>query len=184
MSFDVILTMDHGPWTIDHTPFTIHNSHSPTFSSFAPMSVQPIRVSIVNKSNNPLPGYATSGSSGVDIRAYLEQPITIQPSERLLVPTGIFVAIPIGYEIQIRPRSGLAIKQGITCLNTPGTIDADYRGEIKVILINLSAEAQVIQPGDRIAQMVLQKVEQIEWDLTDELNDTKRGSGGFGSTGV
>jgi len=147
------------------------------------MSIQPIQVSIINTSNNPLPDYATIGSSGVDIRAHLGQPITIQPSERQLVPTGLFVEIPLGYEIQIRPRSGLAIKQGITCLNTPGTIDADYRGEIKVILINLSAEAQVIQPGDRIAQMVLQKVERIEWNVTDQLNDTERGSGGFGSTG-
>lgn len=148
------------------------------------MSVQPIRISIVNQSNNPLPDYATTGSSGVDIRAHLEQPITIQPSERMLVPTGIFVEIPVGYEIQIRPRSGLAIKQGITCLNTPGTIDADYRGEIKVILINLSADAQIIQPGDRIAQMVLQKVERIEWHVTEQLNETDRGSGGFGSTGA
>jgi dUTP pyrophosphatase len=147
------------------------------------MSIKPIQVSIINTSNNPLPDYATIGSSGVDIRAHLEQSITIQPSERLLVPTGLFVEIPLGYEIQIRPRSGLAIKQGITCLNTPGTIDADYRGEIKVILINLSAEEQVIQPGDRIAQMVLQKVERIEWKVTDQLNDTERGSGGFGSTG-
>lgn len=147
------------------------------------MSIKSIQVSIVNRSNNPLPDYATSGSSGVDIRAYLDKPITLQPSERTLVPTGLFVEIPLGYEIQIRPRSGLAIKQGITCLNTPGTIDADYRGEIKVILINLSAEEQVLQPGDRIAQMVLQKVEQIEWNLTDALNDTERGSGGFGSTG-
>lgn len=166
--------MDYGPWSINH---------SPRFSIFAAMSVQPIRVSIVNQSNNPLPDYATVGSSGVDIRAFLEQPITIQPSERILVPTGIFVEIPVGCEIQIRPRSGLAIKQGITCLNTPGTIDADYRGEIKVILINLSADAQIIQPGDRIAQMVLQKVERIEWQVTEQLGATDRGSGGFGSTG-
>jgi len=147
------------------------------------MSDKPMQVSIVNKSNNPLPDYATSGSSGVDIRAYLEHPVTIQPSERTLIPTGLFVAIPYGYEIQIRPRSGLAIKQGITCLNTPGTIDADYRGEIKVILINLSIEAQTIQPGDRIAQMVLQKVERISWQETATLEDTERGAGGFGSTG-
>ena len=147
------------------------------------MSEMPIRVKIVNTSKNPLPDYATSGSSGVDIRAQLDQPVTIKPSERALVPTGIFVEIPVGYEIQIRPRSGLAIKQGITCLNTPGTIDADYRGEIKVILINLSAEEQTIQPGDRIAQMVLQKVERIEWQAADTLDDTERGTGGFGSTG-
>ncbi|MBW0177709.1 MAG: dUTP diphosphatase [Sediminibacterium sp.] len=142
-----------------------------------------IRVRIVNASQNPLPVYATVGSSGVDIRAHLEQAITIKPSERMLVPTGIFLEIPLGYEIQIRPRSGLAIKQGITCLNTPGTIDADYRGEVKVILINLSSEEQTIQPGDRIAQMVLQKVERIEWEATDTLDETERGTGGFGSTG-
>lgn len=147
------------------------------------MSEMPIRVRIVNASHNPLPDYATSGSSGVDIRAHLGQTVTLQPSERMLIPTGIFVEIPVGHEIQIRPRSGLAIKQGITCLNTPGTIDADYRGEIKVILINLSGEVQTIQPGDRIAQMVLQKVEKIEWLETDRLDDTERGMGGFGSTG-
>ena len=147
------------------------------------MSEMSIRVRIVNASQNSLPDYATSGSSGVDIRAHLEQPIIIKPSERILVPTGLFVEIPVGYEIQIRPRSGLAIKQGITCLNTPGTIDADYRGEIKVILINLSAEEQTIQPGDRIAQMVLQKVERIEWQATAHLENTERGAGGFGSTG-
>jgi len=147
------------------------------------MSEMSIRVRIVNASQNPLPVYATVGSSGVDIRAHLEQAITIKPSERMLVPTGIFLEIPLGYEIQIRPRSGLAIKQGITCLNTPGTIDADYRGEVKVILINLSSEEQTIQPGDRIAQMVLQKVERIEWEATDTLDETERGTGGFGSTG-
>jgi len=143
----------------------------------------PIRVRIVNTSKNNLPDYATSGASGVDVRAHLEHPIIIKPSERILVPTGLFVEIPVGYEIQIRPRSGLAIKQGITCLNTPGTIDADYRGEIKVILINLSSEEQTIQPGDRIAQMVLQKVERIEWQATEHLENTERGAGGFGSTG-
>lgn len=147
------------------------------------MSEKRIQVSIINKSNNPLPDYATSGSSGVDIRAHLEHPVTLQPSERTLIPTGLFVAIPGGYEIQIRPRSGLAIKQGITCLNTPGTIDADYRGEIKVILINLSTEAQTIQPGDRVAQMVLQKVEQLQWLAVETLDNTERGAGGFGSTG-
>jgi dUTP pyrophosphatase len=147
------------------------------------MSDFPVQVKIINQSNNPEPEYATQGSSGMDIRANLEQPLQIQPMERLMVPTGLFVEIPQGYEIQIRPRSGMAIKQGITCLNTPGTIDADYRGEIKVILINLSNEPQIIQSGDRIAQMVLQKVERIEWKKTDQLNETDRGSGGFGSTG-
>lgn len=143
----------------------------------------PLTIKIVNQSNNPLPEYATIGSSGMDIRANISEPMVLQPSERVLVPTGLFVEIPLGYEIQIRPRSGLAIKQGITCLNTPGTIDADYRGEIKVILINLSTEPQTIHPADRIAQMVVQKVEQVQWISVTELNESERGSGGFGSTG-
>ncbi len=147
------------------------------------MSDFPVQVKIINQSNNPEPEYATKGSSGMDIRANLEQPLQIQPMERLMVPTGLFVEIPQGYEIQIRPRSGMAIKQGITCLNTPGTIDADYRGEIKVILINLSAESQVIQPGDRIAQMVFQSVQEIAWESVDVLDVTERGDGGFGHTG-
>jgi len=142
-----------------------------------------ISVKIVNQSGNPLPEYATLGSSGMDIRASIVEPMVLQPAERVLVPTGLFVEIPLGYEIQIRPRSGLAIKQGITCLNTPGTIDADYRGEIKVILINLSAEPQTIHPADRIAQMVVQKVEQVQWIAVAELSDSDRGTGGFGSTG-
>ena len=148
------------------------------------MSEMPIRVRIVNASHNPLPDYATSGSSGVDIRAHLGQTVTLQPSERMLIPTGIFVEIPVGHEIQIRPRSGLAIKQGITCLNTPGTIDADYRGEIKVILINLSGEVQTIQPGDRIAQMVMVPVIQASFNLVDDFEETERGEGGFGSSGI
>lgn len=147
------------------------------------MSTAPIQIKIINHSNNPLPEYATLGSSGMDIRASLSEPMVLQPMARDLVPTGLFVEIPLGYEIQIRPRSGLAIKQGITCLNTPGTIDADYRGEIKVILINLSAEPQTILPGDRIAQMVLQRVEQIQWVPATELGASERGEGGFGSTG-
>lgn len=142
-----------------------------------------ISIKIVNQSGNPLPEYATLGSSGMDIRANITEPLVLQPLSRDLVPTGLFVEIPLGYEIQIRPRSGLAIKQGITCLNTPGTIDADYRGEIKVILINLSNEPQTIHPADRIAQMVVQKVEQIQWVAVSELSDSDRGSGGFGSTG-
>ena len=142
-----------------------------------------LAIKIVNQSNNELPSYATLGSSGMDIRAYITAPIVLQPSERGLVPTGLFVEIPLGYEIQIRPRSGLAIKHGITCLNSPGTIDADYRGEIKVILINLSNEPQTINPGDRIAQMVVQKVEVVQWISVSELNESERGSGGFGSTG-
>lgn len=140
-------------------------------------------VKIINQSNNPLPAYATEGSSGMDIRAFVEEPVTLQPLERALIPTGLFIALEDGYEAQIRPRSGLAIKQGITCLNTPGTIDADYRGEIKVILINLSNEIQSVNNGDRIAQMVIQKIEKIDWSLTVELEQTERSDGGFGSTG-
>jgi dUTP pyrophosphatase len=140
-------------------------------------------VNVINHSNNPLPEYATSGSSGMDIRAYLEAPIEIQPLERVLVPTGLFIELPQGTEVQIRPRSGLAIKQGITCLNSPGTIDADYRGEIKVILINLSNTLQIISSGDRIAQMVFQQVSAIEWNPVLSINETQRGSGGFGHTG-
>lgn len=142
-----------------------------------------IEVKIVNTSNNSLPEYATEGSSGMDVRADLTSPVTLQPLERKLVPTGLFMEIPIGYEAQVRPRSGLAIRHGITCLNTPGTIDADYRGEIKIVLINLSAEKQIINPGDRIAQLVIQKVEKINWDQVTVLTETVRNSGGFGSTG-
>jgi len=142
-----------------------------------------VEVKIVNASNNPLPEYATSGSSGMDIRADLTSPIVLQPMERRLVPTGLFIELPIGYEAQVRPRSGLAIKQGITCLNTPGTIDSDYRGEIKIVLINLSGEKQIINPGDRIAQLVLQKVEKIDWMQVTVLTETVRSDGGFGSTG-
>lgn len=145
--------------------------------------MQPVKIKIVNASSNPLPGYATTGSSGMDIRASLNIPIVLQPLERSLIPTGLFVEIPNGYEIQVRPRSGLAIKQGITCLNTPGTIDADYRGEIKIILINLSSEQQVINHGDRIAQMVIQKVEKGEFEQVEILTETARAAGGFGHTG-
>jgi len=143
----------------------------------------PIQIKIVNTSANPLPQYATKGASGMDIRAALDIPLTLQPLERNLIPTGLFVEIPQGYEIQIRPRSGLAIKQGITCLNTPGTIDSDYRGEIKIILINLSSEEQVIHPGDRIAQMIIQKTERAEFEQVEILNNTERAAGGFGHTG-
>lgn len=142
-----------------------------------------LEVKIVNKSQHALPAYATSGASGMDIRASVDESIVLQPLERTLVPTGLFIEIPEGYEAQIRPRSGLAIKQGLTCLNTPGTIDADYRGEIKVILINLSKEAHTIHNGDRIAQMVIQKVEIIHWSPVEALNETARAAGGFGHTG-
>lgn len=147
------------------------------------MSPQLITIPVINRSAFPLPAYATAGSSGLDVRANIEQPIVLQSLERTLVPTGLYVEIPLGFEIQVRPRSGLAVKQGLTCLNTPGTIDADYRGEIKIILINLSQEPQTIQPGDRIAQLVLQSIELIEWKMVDQLNETDRGAGGFGHTG-
>jgi dUTP pyrophosphatase len=140
-------------------------------------------VQIVNKSHHPLPEYATTGSSGMDIRAFLTSPITMAPMERVLIPTGLFLALPENWEAQIRPRSGLAIKQGLTCLNTPGTIDADYRGELKVILINLSNEPQLITDGDRIAQMVFQKVEKVILEKVEILEATERGVGGFGHTG-
>ena len=142
-----------------------------------------IQINIKNSSTNPLPAYATEGSSGLDVRANIEKAITIKPLERVLVPTGIFIQIPNGYEAQMRPRSGLAIKNGITCLNSPGTIDADYRGELKVILINLSNEAQTIEHGDRIAQLIFAKVEKATLNLVQQLNDTLRGDGGFGHTG-
>ena len=143
----------------------------------------PVSIKIVNKSANPLPAYATTGSSGMDLRAMLESPVTVKPLERILIPTGLFIELPFGYEAQIRPRSGLALKQGITCLNTPGTIDSDYRGEIKILLINLSESEQVIQPGDRISQMIIQKVEQANWIEANSLEISVRNEGGFGHTG-
>lgn len=143
-----------------------------------------LKIKFINKSDNPLPEYATSGSSGMDIRASLSENIFLEPLERKLIPTGLYAEIPEGYEIQIRPRSGLAFKQGITCLNTPGTIDSDYRGEIKVLLINLSQDKQSISNGDRIAQMVVARVEKAALIQSDEIDETERGAGGFGHTGV
>jgi len=140
-------------------------------------------VKIVNTSSNPLPNYATDGSSGMDIRADLTSPLILQSMERKLVPTGLFIELPQGLEAQVRPRSGLAIRQGITCLNSPGTIDSDYRGEIKVVLINLSSEKQIINPGDRIAQLIIQRIEKINWEQVTVLTETMRNIGGFGSTG-
>ena len=142
-----------------------------------------LEVKIINQSSNPLPEYATQGSSGMDIRAFIEKDIVLQPLQRELISTGLFIELPLGYEAQIRPRSGFAIKQGITCLNSPGTVDADYRGEIKVILINLSNEPVTICNADRIAQMVFQKVEQATLIVVENINETSRGEGGFGSTG-
>lgn len=146
-------------------------------------AVEKIQVKIINRSPNPLPAYETEGSAGMDIRANLTHPIVLQPLERSLVPTGLFIELPLGYEAQVRPRSGLAIKHGITCLNSPGTIDSDYRGEIKVILVNLSNEVQTLHHGDRIAQVIVSRVEHAQWLAVTELAETKRGAGGFGHTG-
>ena len=143
----------------------------------------PVAVPIRNESPWPLPAYATPGAAGLDLRAFLEAPLTLAPLQRALVPTGLYLELPAGFEAQVRPRSGLAWKQGITCLNTPGTIDSDYRGEIKVLLINLDAAPQVLQPGERIAQLVLQRVEQLQWVPVTELAASPRQDGGFGSTG-
>lgn len=143
-----------------------------------------VRVKIINTSTNELPAYATSGSAGMDIRANLASPVVLQPLERQLIPTGLFIELPEGHEAQVRPRSGLAIKQGITCLNSPGTVDADYRGELKVILINLSNTVQTVRHGDRIAQMIIAQVERAELIEVEALNETSRGNGGFGHTGV
>lgn len=142
-----------------------------------------MKIKIVNKSKNELPQYATIASAGVDLRANIEEPVTLKSRERVLIPTGLFMEIPVGYEAQVRPRSGLAFKHGITVLNSPGTIDADYRGEIKVILVNLSEEDFVIEHGERIAQMVIAAHEQAEWIEVEELEESSRGAGGFGSTG-
>lgn len=141
-------------------------------------------VKAINKGNQPLPQYATPQSAGMDLRANIEEPIALKPLERRLIPTGLYIALPVGFEAQIRPRSGLALKHGITVLNSPGTIDADYRGELMVLLINLSQEEFVINPGERIAQMVIARHEQIEFQLVEELDETERGAGGYGHTGV
>lgn len=143
-----------------------------------------MKVQVINKSKHPLPAYATALSAGMDLRANINEPIVLKPLERCLVPTGLFIALPPSYEAQVRPRSGLAIKKGITVLNAPGTIDADYRGEVCVVLVNLSSEPFVIEDGERIAQMIVARHEQVEWDEVEVLTDTERGAGGFGHTGV
>lgn len=142
-----------------------------------------VGVKVINHSGFPLPEYATPGAAGLDVRAALKEPVVLQSLERTLVPTGLFLEIPAGYEVQVRPRSGLALKQGLTVLNTPGTIDSDYRGEVGVILINLDREPKTIAPGDRIAQLVLAPYEQLNWLEAETLADSARGAGGFGSTG-
>ena len=143
-----------------------------------------MEVKIVNKSDHPLPAYSTPFSAGMDLRASLEEAVTLRPLERRLIPTGLYIELPAGYEAQIRPRSGLALKKGISVLNTPGTIDADYRGEIGVILVNLSGEDFVVENGERICQMVINKVEMVEWSQVDSLEESERGAGGFGHTGI
>jgi len=142
-----------------------------------------MKVQIINKSHHQLPQYATPQSAGVDLRANLNEPVTLKPLQRALIPTGLFISLPVGYEAQVRPRSGLAIKKGITVLNSPGTIDADYRGEICIILVNLSEEPFVINDGERVAQMVIARHEQAEWIEVDTLDETERGAGGFGHSG-
>ena len=140
-------------------------------------------MKIINRSKHPLPAYETPQSAGMDIRANLDAPIVLKPLQRVLVPTGLYIELPVGYEAQMRPRSGLAVKHGISIVNTPGTIDADYRGEIKVVLVNLSSEEFRIEPGERIAQMVVARHEKVEWEPVDCLEESGRGEGGFGSTG-
>lgn len=142
-----------------------------------------LKIRVINQSRHPLPDYATAGSSGLDLRANLDSPVVLNSLERKLIPTGLFMEIPEGFEAQVRPRSGLAIKQGLTCLNSPGTIDADYRGEIKIILINLSSDSQQVNDGDRIAQLVFQKVEKVNLISVSELTSSERAEGGFGHTG-
>jgi dUTP pyrophosphatase len=143
-----------------------------------------MKLKIVNTSENPLPLYETSGSAGMDLRAQLQEPVMLKPLQRALIPTGLYIELPDGFEAQVRPRSGLALKKGVTVLNSPGTIDSDYRGEIKVIMINLSNETTVINTGERIAQMIIAKYEKVVLKEVDELNETERGEGGFGHTGV
>jgi len=143
-----------------------------------------MKVKIVHRSDHPLPEYKTSASAGMDLRAHLQESVVLEPLERKLIPTGMFIELPEGFEAQVRPRSGLALKHGITVLNTPGTIDADYRGEIGVILVNLSTQSFTVEDGERIAQLVVAKHEQVSWELVEELNESDRGAGGFGSTGT
>ena len=143
-----------------------------------------MQVKIVNQSPYPLPSYATALSAGMDLRAHLSEPVVLRPLERAMIPTGLFIALPAGYEAQVRPRSGLAAKKGISVLNAPGTIDADYRGEIRVILVNLSQDDFTVEPGERIAQMVIARHERVDWEAVEVLDETERGAGGFGSTGV
>ena len=148
------------------------------------MQRKDIAVKVVNRSKNALPAYSTPGSAGMDLRASLSEPVVLAPMQRALIPTGLYIALPEGFECQIRPRSGLALKHGVTVLNTPGTIDSDYRGEVRVILVNLSDTPFVVNDGERICQMVVARHERVEWQVVEALDDTERGAGGFGHTGV
>jgi dUTP pyrophosphatase len=169
---------------INYSQFTLaNNNYLCTPFSYIKNKIMEIQINVVNKSRHSLPQYETLMSAGMDVRANLDIPLTIKPLERTLVPTGLFISLPEGYEMQIRPRSGLAAKNGITVLNAPGTIDADYRGEIKVILVNLSENDFVINDGERIAQMVVARHERAQWNVVEELDETQRGAGGFGHTG-
>lgn len=145
--------------------------------------MQQVLIKLINRSDNPAPSYATPGSAGMDLKANLPEPVTLRPMQRMMVPTGLYIELPEGYEGQVRPRSGMANRQGITCLNSPGTIDSDYRGELKIILINLSDTDQTIQHGDRIAQLIIAKVEKAAWQVVQQLSNSERGEGGFGHTG-
>jgi len=145
--------------------------------------MQQVLIKVINQSDNEIPQYATPGSAGMDLKANLKEPVNLKPLQRQMIPTGLFIELPDGYEGQVRPRSGMANKQGITCLNSPGTVDSDYRGEIKIILINLSDSDQTIHHGDRIAQLIIARVEKAKWELVHELNSSARGEGGFGHTG-
>lgn len=146
--------------------------------------METLKVKIINRSHHPLPAYATPGSSGMDVRAFVKHPIVLQPLERVLVPTGLYLQLPCGYECQIRPRSGLALKHGITIANAPGTVDSDYRGEVGIIVINLSKEPFVINDGERICQMVIARYDRVDWEQVERIDETVRGDGGFGHSGT
>lgn len=169
--------------TLDILPCQLHTMPICLFVTFAFFVCSPMKVNIINRSHHALPAYETGLSAGMDLRAFLEDDVVLRPLERALIPTGLYIALPQGYEAQVRPRSGLAAREGISVLNSPGTIDADYRGEIKVILVNLSAEDRVIRDGERIAQMVVARHERVDWNAAESLDFTERGEGGFGHTG-
>ncbi len=177
--------MNRSPFSIRYSVFFIYHSSFIIANILLPLKIQTsLTVKIINQSPYPLPQYETIGSAGMDLRANLAEALSLAPLERTLVPTGLFIELPLGFEAQVRPRSGLAAKRGLTMLNSPGTIDSDYRGEIKCIVVNLSNETQTIEPGERIAQMVIARHERVEWQISEQLIDSDRGAGGFGSTGI